>query len=152
MPRVAPVFLKTVLGSSHPIWGCCASGHVFAKAGAAGDGKLLSPGKEGLESSWQGLSRRRAGLLPGKDWKCDKGHWVVVSGMSRKKKKKSRNLKIISLILTEANPQDMSFGNVGYGSKETCYSQGIPSTAAAVSTRLQILADCGHWQCFQDPT
>lgn len=31
--------------------------------------------------------------------------------------------------------------------------QSIPSTtAAAVSTRLQILADCGHEQRFQDPT
>lgn len=49
--KLAPVLLKTVLGSSHPSLGCCAPEHVFAKVGVAGDGygKLLSPRKEGLK-------------------------------------------------------------------------------------------------------
>lgn len=91
--------------------------------------------------------KQEKGRISSRDrWKHDEGHLVVFSGMSWRKKKKRK--PVVSLMLTEANPQGMSFGKAGVGGRETCCSQGIPSTAAAVSTRLQILAGCGHWQVF----
>lgn len=75
--------------------------------------QAAQPRKGGIKwSLWQGLSRSRAGFLPGTDWKCDKGHWVVFRGMSGKEKKKQK--PVVSLILTKANPQGMSFGKVGF--------------------------------------
>lgn len=70
--------------------------------------------------------KQEKGRISSRDrWKHNEGHLVVFSGMSWRKKKKRK--PVVSLMLTEANPQGMSFGKAGVEAGRPAVARAFPA-------------------------